>query len=127
MTMLVTLLYLALAAGLLYAGRAFLAWVVPLGLALATWILPDDVGIFGYLMFAAYGAAVAIGGIPALRTKLISGRVLALLKPMFPRMSDTERTALEAGTVWWDAELFGGNPNWQKLVEFKIHGGKSAS
>ena len=27
-------------------------------------------------------------------------------------MSDTEREALEAGTVWWDGELFTGKPDW---------------
>jgi acyl-CoA dehydrogenase len=31
-------------------------------------------------------------------------------------MSDTEREALEAGDVWWDAELFTGNPDWKKLL-----------
>jgi acyl-CoA dehydrogenase len=32
-------------------------------------------------------------------------------------MSDTEREALEAGDVWWDAELFTGNPDWSKLLD----------
>ena len=31
-------------------------------------------------------------------------------------MSQTEREALEAGTIWWDGELFSGRPNWQKLL-----------
>ncbi len=31
-------------------------------------------------------------------------------------MSDTEREAIQAGTVWWDAELFSGRPNWRKLL-----------
>ena len=31
-------------------------------------------------------------------------------------MSDTEREALEAGDVWWDADLFSGNPDWAKLL-----------
>ena len=31
-------------------------------------------------------------------------------------MSDTEREALEAGDVWWDADLFTGNPDWSKLL-----------
>ena len=34
-----------------------------------------------------------------------------------PSVSDTEREALEAGTVGWDAELFSGDPDWQKLRE----------
>jgi len=33
-----------------------------------------------------------------------------------PAMSQTERDALEAGTVWWDGELFSGKPDWQKLL-----------
>jgi acyl-CoA dehydrogenase len=33
-------------------------------------------------------------------------------------MSDTEREALEAGSVWWDGELFSGMPDWDRLVSF---------
>jgi alkylation response protein AidB-like acyl-CoA dehydrogenase len=35
-------------------------------------------------------------------------------------MSDTERVALEAGTVWWDGELFRGNPDWNKLLAYPV-------
>jgi acyl-CoA dehydrogenase len=35
-------------------------------------------------------------------------------------MSDTEREALEAGTVWWDGELFRGNPDWNKLLAYPV-------
>ena len=48
-----------------------------------------------------------------------------LTKPIFrlaqralPRLSDTEREAIEAGDVWWDADLFTGNPDWEKLLAF---------
>ena len=37
---------------------------------------------------------------------------------ILPQMGDTERTALEAGTVWWDGALFSGAPDWQKLLDF---------
>lgn len=47
-----------------------------------------------------------------------------LTKPIFswargvlPAMSGTEREALEAGDVWWDADLFTGNPDWSKLLK----------
>jgi acyl-CoA dehydrogenase len=33
-----------------------------------------------------------------------------------PKISSTEREALEAGTVWWDAELFSGKPRWRRLL-----------
>ena len=35
-------------------------------------------------------------------------------------MSDTERDALEAGTVWWDGELFRGKPDWNKLHAYPV-------
>src|SRR5262249_21374585 len=41
---------------------------------------------------------------------------------MLPKMGDTERIALEAGTVWWDGELFSGRPRWKRLLDFPIQG-----
>lgn len=38
-------------------------------------------------------------------------------KRALPRMSETERAAIEAGDVWWDAELFSGNPDWRVLMQ----------
>jgi len=54
-----------------------------------------------------------------LRRFLISRRFLRLYKRMLPTMSSTEREALEAGTVWWDGELFTGGPDWNKLLSAK--------
>jgi len=53
--------------------------------------------------------------IPALRRSLISDRVLPLLRKALPPMSQTEKEALDAGTVWWDGDLFSGRPDWDKL------------
>ncbi len=55
--------------------------------------------------------------VPALRRKLISDGVLAAFRKLMPPMSQTERDALEAGTVWWDGELFSGRPDWQRLLD----------
>ncbi|MBI4997982.1 MAG: acyl-CoA dehydrogenase family protein, partial [Rhodocyclales bacterium] len=54
--------------------------------------------------------------LPPLRRALITRHVYALFKRILPSMSDTEREALEAGTVWWDGDLFRGNPDWNKLL-----------
>lgn len=47
-----------------------------------------------------------------------------LTRPIFgwareqlPTLSETERDAIDAGEVWWDADLFSGNPDWQKLLD----------
>jgi acyl-CoA dehydrogenase len=51
-----------------------------------------------------------------LRMMLVSRPFLRTYLRLLPSMSDTERDALEAGTVWWDGELFTGDPDWSKLL-----------
>lgn len=53
--------------------------------------------------------------LPDLRRSQISDRILQVFRDQLPAMSDTEREALEAGTVWWDGELFSGSPDWHRL------------
>ncbi|MCG8544424.1 MAG: acyl-CoA dehydrogenase, partial [Alphaproteobacteria bacterium] len=55
------------------------------------------------------------GLIQRLRKNLISAPVLHWYRKVLPPMSDTEREAIEAGTVWWDAELFSGRPDWDAM------------
>lgn len=50
------------------------------------------------------------------RRKIISDPVLRIFRRVMPRMSQTEQEALDAGTVWWDGELFSGQPDWRKLL-----------
>lgn len=52
------------------------------------------------------------------RQRWISAPLLRKLKAVMPPISDTERQALEAGGVWWDAELLSGRPNWDTLLKF---------
>src|SRR5690606_39270158 len=51
-----------------------------------------------------------------LRKALITRRFMKTYLKLLPSMSQTEREALEAGTVWWDGELFTGAPKWGKLL-----------
>ena len=55
--------------------------------------------------------------LPVLRRSLLSDRIFSIFKKVMPSMSATEREALEAGSVWWDGELFSGKPDWSKLLE----------
>lgn len=50
-----------------------------------------------------------------IRRSLISRPMFGFFKRVLPPLSATERAAMEAGDVWWDAELFGGRPDWTKL------------
>ena len=66
--------------------------------------------------------AVAVAGLPALRRLWLTPRIFATFKKVAPKVSATERTALEAGSVSWDGELFSGKPQWQSLLDFKDDG-----
>ncbi len=63
---------------------------------------------------------IALFVIPAIRRFVISAPVMKIVGRALPTMGDTERIALEAGTVWWDGELFSGKPDWSKLLDFEI-------
>lgn len=52
------------------------------------------------------------------RRDYLSKPIFSWARGVLPTMSDTEREALEAGDVWWDADLFTGNPDWSKLLAF---------
>jgi acyl-CoA dehydrogenase len=51
-----------------------------------------------------------------LRKAIITRPFMKAYLKLLPTMSQTEREALEAGTVWWDGELFTGAPQWSKLL-----------
>ena len=67
-------------------------------------------------------AAVAACGLPTLRRRWLTPRLFAAFDKSAPKVSETERTALEAGSVAWDGELFSGRPQWQRLLDFRNAG-----
>lgn len=56
--------------------------------------------------------------VPPLRRALISDRLLKIFRKILPQVSQTEQEALDAGTVWWDGDLFSGKPDWNKLLAY---------
>jgi acyl-CoA dehydrogenase len=54
----------------------------------------------------------------AFRRDFVTKPIFSRARTVLPPMSDTEREALEAGDVWWDADLFTGNPDWAKLLAY---------
>ncbi|WP_458525022.1 acyl-CoA dehydrogenase [Onishia taeanensis] len=77
--------------------------------------------LLGLLLLIA-AAGVAICGLPLLRHRWLSPRLFAMFKRVAPKVSATERTALEAGSVGWDGELFSGKPDWQRLMDITDDG-----
>ncbi len=72
----------------------------------------------GLLMVVAWALWVGLLALNStvLRRRYVAQPVLQFFREATPSMSQTERDALDAGTVWWDAELFSGTPDWRKLL-----------
>lgn len=87
----------------------------------ATWAI-GNFGVLGEeLNCLALFVPAAIAGLLAvapIRRALLSSWIFGIYKKILPSMSDTERTALEAGTASWDAELFSGKPDWKELTQY---------
>lgn len=75
-------------------------------------------GLAGIILVLAFVAVAVLFNARSLRLKYISLPLLNYVKAILPPMSETERAAIDAGTVWWEAELFRGSPNWNKLLEY---------
>jgi len=52
------------------------------------------------------------------RRSFISSKVLQIFQKIIPSMSKTEKEAIEAGTTWWEGDLFQGMPDWDKLHNY---------
>ena len=109
----ITLLLLLLVWCLLLYQRRRLwtaTWISALVVVFGT--LLGEVNAGGWLVFTVLAAVLNLA---PLRAALFSNPLFATYKKIMPEMSSTERDAIEAGTVWWEAELFSGKPNWQIL------------
>src|SRR5215217_4394999 len=77
------------------------------GLGFGSWVLI----VLGVVLFAL--------SLEPIRKALVIGPVFGAVKTILPKVSRTEQEALDAGTVGWDAELFSGRPNWDKLTTIR--------
>jgi acyl-CoA dehydrogenase len=82
-------------------------------LAIGTFL--NIVGFVSWLLFAVIALPL---NIDIIRLQFISMPLLSLFKKIMPQMSETEQQAIDAGTTWFDAELFRGNPDWTKLHNY---------
>ena len=71
--------------------------------------------------FYALVAVVAIAALLTLRPlrrALLTRTIFGIYKKVLPQVSQTEQEALDAGSIWWDADLFTGKPDWAKLLAY---------
>ena len=71
-----------------------------------------------YVLLIAVVLVIVLFGVPPIRRTLLSNPIFKVFKRVMPPMSQTEADAINAGTVWWDGELFSGRPDWAKLISY---------
>ena len=107
----------ALIWALAYRGAGTGVWITTLAAGLTAFTLSTDVGWqINLPLWLAAAAFVVVLGVPRVRRRYVTAPLFRQFKKVMPPMSQTEREALEAGSVWWDAELFSGRPDWTRLL-----------
>jgi acyl-CoA dehydrogenase len=115
----ITLAFIAAVLFLAYRRLSLLAFTVTFTVLLALYTTAGaPAGIWKGLLWVLL-AALWLLNLRPLRKSLITRPFLGAYLRLLPTMSQTEREALEAGTVWWDGELFTGAPQWSKLLAAK--------
>ena len=116
-TLVATLLLIVIAVGCAFRGWGYWAWVIPAAGGLGWWSASLASPLFGTLTVVLVAMALVFG-LPTVRRAVVSRFVMRRIGPLLPVLGDTERIALEAGTVWWDRDLFSGAPDWRRLLQF---------
>jgi acyl-CoA dehydrogenase len=115
MTVLTTILLTLVVIGVLAYRRSSLpVWTGALAvLLLAVQLAGAGLSPVPWVVFALVAGLL---NLKPLRRTVLSRPLLKWFKSVLPPMSQTEKDAIDAGTVWWDAELFTGRPNWTSLL-----------
>ncbi|HEX3835925.1 MAG TPA: acyl-CoA dehydrogenase [Steroidobacteraceae bacterium] len=112
----ITVLLLAAVIFLTYRRLGLLSFCCTLSLLVALYCYLAPPAPTWKALLWAFTALLWLLNLKPLRRVLISAPFLASYRRMLPSMSQTEKEALDAGTVWWDGELFTGAPRWDKLL-----------
>ncbi|MFZ3391599.1 acyl-CoA dehydrogenase FadE [Buttiauxella gaviniae] len=93
---------------LLLSSVILLAWTAALGFA----------GIWSMWVLVPLAIILVPLVLTPMRKSLISAPVFRSFRKVMPPMSRTEKEAIDAGTTWWEGDLFRGKPDWEKLHNY---------
>ena len=72
----------------------------------------------GPILWTVFALLAVLFNVPPLRRAIVASPLLAVFRRVLPAISETEREALDAGTVWWEGDLFSGRPDWRKFLSY---------
>ena len=91
-------------------------WLLAVGLTYPGAVIANHFGA-QFLLLILFAIGILI--VPSIRVILFTKPLYKIMRKSLPPIGVTECIALEAGSVWWDAELFQGDPNWKELTELE--------
>jgi acyl-CoA dehydrogenase len=96
-------------------------WTSALGVVLLIYSFSDFAGLTTtVILWAIYALVVIPINVPNIRHKYISQPLLNFMSDAMPSISQTEQEALDAGKVWWEGELFSGNPDYSMIRDLPV-------
>lgn len=115
-TFIAFVIFIIVAMGCAYHHRSLITSIGILAVSLFILTLFGMVNMVAWILFALVSICLLSRSI---RQNYLTKPAYKIFKRVLPNMSQTEKEALDAGTVWWEAELFCGKPNWQMLSDIK--------
>jgi acyl-CoA dehydrogenase len=110
-------IYAVILTGLMAYTRAALStFTLSFAALMAVGTIFDALSFFSWIIFAIIALPLNISDF---RKQYITHPLLKVFRSIMPQMSRTEQEAIDAGTTWFEAELFRGNPDWKKLHNYE--------
>lgn len=102
--------------GLAYLYAPLWIWTLTFLLSLMALHIAGSLSLWVAFFLWAMFAILCIMNISAIRTFLLTGHAYKLFQKILPMISRTEQEAIDAGEVWWEAQLLQGRPHWENLL-----------
>ena len=109
------LIAIALCGFMAYSRASLSTFTIAFTLLMIVGTFFNIISFFSWLIFAIIAIPLNIADI---RKQYISNPLLTMFRGIMPEMSKTEQEAIDAGTTWFEAELFRGTPDWKKLHNY---------
>jgi acyl-CoA dehydrogenase len=112
----VLVLYIVATVALAYRRASLQVAAIGSGSLFFIYLIFGSGSWFWLTIFFAVSVVLGLLSIDGFRKANISKPLFAWYKSALPPISETEQEAIDAGTVWWEGDLFTGDPDWEKLL-----------
>ena len=109
------LIAIALSGFMAYSRASLTSFTIAFTVLMVAGTFFNVISFFSWLLFVVIAIPLNVADV---RKQYITKPLLTMFKGIMPEMSKTEQEAIDAGTTWFEAELFRGTPDWKKLHNY---------